>query len=337
MIQNVLYSTFKKQNKIYLDREERELHKPFRNEILIKHDTIGLNSYDFDISHGVIKMPAGFVPGIEATGVIEDLGSEVSRDFFIGERVAYCTVKESGAYSHFNTVNEDFVVPIPDDIQSHDISGFLLQGIIAHMLFFRVFKVDTSTNILLFNPTSSFGHIVSQLARHFGIRIIGVINDYFHNKDKLAEKIRLAEMHGCAIVLTDKDSDLNEKILDFTNGRGVQVVYDTFGNNNLDLIIDVMQYCSLYVVLGRESGHDLKISKENLAKKSIFVTAPSVFDYKSNVDELRLTAANVFDAFRRGIIKPHLNKIYTFDQISQAQNEINHNHWSDFINIVRID
>jgi NADPH2:quinone reductase len=327
--------------KTVLRLKERELSKPRDFEILVRHDYIGLNFFDLDVSRGLIKKPDGFVPGIEATGVIESIGKRVKHNFKIGDRVSYCALRNFGSYSHYNAVHEDNLIYIPDDIQNHLVSGFLMRGIFTHALLKRVFKVDETCCILIFNPTGALGHILSQWANYLMVKVIGVINadntakTIEQNKVIFESKKKLAESYGCNLVLNYSDFDFETKIMDFTKGFGINVVYDSIGNLNLLKVLNVIQYCGLYVSLGQNSGVNLKISMQKVMEKSIFITRPSLFDYKSSVDELRLTAVEVFNLFRKKILKPNLNKIYKFENLKESHQDLI-NRDASFINILEV-
>jgi NADPH2:quinone reductase len=314
--------------KTVLRLKEREILKPRDNEILIQHDYIGLNFLDIDISRGLIKKPDGFVPGIDATGFVRLVGRSVKGDFKVGDRVAYCTSRNFGSYSQYNAVNEDIVISMPDDIQNHIASGFLMRGIFAHTLLKRVFIVDSLCFIAIFNPTGALGHIISQWANYLMVKVIGIITDNANftieqNKKEFERKKKISESYGCSMVINYSDLNFEEKIMDFTNGVGINVVYDSIGSLNLLKILNVMQYCGLFVSLGQNSGLNLKISMQKIMEKSIFITRPSLFDYKSSVDELRLTAIEVFNLLRKKVLNPNLNNIYKFKDLRESHNDLN--------------
>ena len=323
-----------------LFREEREVIKPRKNEILVRHEYIGLNFFDVDIVRGIIKKKEGFVPGIEATGIIEAVGSDVRQDFSRGERITYCTNSNCGAYSQYNNVHEDLIIRIPDYVESYDAAAFTLRGIFTHALLKRVFSVNSRSVVLLFNPTGAIGHILSQWCSSVGVKVIGVISENLNLKTTelqsyFATKKQFAENYGCDLVVNYDDVNFVEKIMEFTDGKGVQVVYDSIGGNNLSRAVDVMQYCGLFVSLGQNSAIPLKVSMQKMSEKSVFVTRPSIFDYKGTSNELRMTALEIYELVRRGAIRPRLNKIYKFDEIFVAHQDLI-NRRSSFLNIVEV-
>jgi NADPH2:quinone reductase len=327
------------ENNCTLETQERDIVKPAQSEILIRHEYIGLNFYDVDVVRGIIKKKEEFVPGIEATGIIEALGSNLKQNFKIGERVAYCTSRLCGAYANYNIVHEDLVILLPDKVDSSVITGFLLRGMISHTLLKRVFQVDGLCTILLFNPIGALGHILTQWARHLGAKVIGIISssDIEDKKISFERKKKLAEECGCDLVIDYDDSDFINKVMDFTNGLGIQVVYDSIGGDNLNKSISVLQYCGLFVSLGQNSGIPLKVSMQKVMEKSIFITRPSIFDYKNNANELRITALEIFNLLERQIIKPRINKIYDFNLksiLAAHQDLISRK--SNFLNIFRV-
>lgn len=311
------------------DMEFRNLKK---GEVLIKQKYIGINFYDIDISRGIIKKPNGFIPGIEAVGEVMQLGSDIKSSLKVGDKVCYCTYSDGGAYGEYSIVHEDFLISTPDHIRDDMASAVTMRGVFAHTLLRRVFMVDDSSYIMIFNPSGGLGHILTQLAKHYGAYVIAVISK--SNGNELYDEV-LLKSYGCDLIIGHDDPDFEKKIMVFTTGKGVNVVYDTIGGNNLLKSISVMQYCGLYVSLGQNSGVNLKVSMHKAMEKSIFITRPSLFNYKNLPNDLRLTALEIYDLVRRMVIKPNINKIYKFNELKAVQFYMM-NRKASFINIVEV-
>ena len=140
---------------------------------------------------------------------------------------------------------------------------------------------------------------------------------------------------GFDAVFDHEDVDLNDKILKASGGDRMNIVIDTIGGENLTKIIDVMGYCSLFVSLGQNSGSFLKVSMRTCMKRSIFLTRPSLFDYKDSTNELRMIAAEIFKMFELEKIKLNINKIYKFEDLEKGLDALR-NRKLRFSNLIKV-
>jgi len=299
-------------------------------EILIKHRYIGLNFYDIDISRSLIKKPDGFIPGIEAVGEVVEVGK--NSNFKIGDKVCYCTHHLGGGYGEYNAIHEDFAIMVPENMDLRIVSAIAMRGIFAQTLLKRVFIVDYSCYILIFNPSGGLGHIITQLAKHYGAFVICATSaNYAKTYDEATLK-----KYGCDFILNYDDPDFEKNIMVITAGKGVNVVYDTIGGNNLFKAVPIMQYCGLYVSLGQNCGSHLKVSMQKAMEKSIFITRPSLFEYKHSANDLRSSFVEIHELWKKGAIEPNVNKVYKFDELKAAHFYMI-NRKSSFVNLVAVD
>ena len=103
-----------------------ELGKPGPNDVLIKNLSIGLNFIDIYHRTGLYPIPLPSGIGLEACGVIEEVGSEVS-EFNKGDNIAYASVP-LGAYSQQRIIPAKIVVKVPDGMSDEEATLCLTAG-----------------------------------------------------------------------------------------------------------------------------------------------------------------------------------------------------------------
>jgi NADPH:quinone reductase-like Zn-dependent oxidoreductase len=88
------------------------------NTVLVETKAVALNLFDFKVPH---KFPTpGLTVGCDFAGTIVKVGSDVQRDFKIGDRVfggihgANPAQPTSGAFAEYLVADADFIIPIPD-------------------------------------------------------------------------------------------------------------------------------------------------------------------------------------------------------------------------------
>lgn len=123
--------------------------KPKGEEVLIRHTAIGLNRYDTEHRKGTRRikdLPA--VLGMEAVGVIEELGSRAHEGLKIGDRVGYCTALP-GAYCEKRIIHQKYLIKIPNDISDEVVASVLFKGMTAHYLVNQSYKVRPGAFVLV--------------------------------------------------------------------------------------------------------------------------------------------------------------------------------------------
>src|SRR5271170_3602326 len=99
-----------------LKLEEVPTPKPQAGQVLVKIHAAGVNPYDTYMRAGTyaIKPPLPYTPGSDAAGVVEAVGSGVTK-VKPGDRV-YTAKTITGAYAEYTLTLEDQVHLLPDNI-----------------------------------------------------------------------------------------------------------------------------------------------------------------------------------------------------------------------------
>src|SRR5438874_10456375 len=100
--------------------EEAERPEPRANEILVRVHAAGVNPVDWKIREGLLQAPLPMIMGIDFSGVVESLGSEVS-EYRVGDAVFGQVTDESGSYAEYALALASEVTHKPkelDDVQA---------------------------------------------------------------------------------------------------------------------------------------------------------------------------------------------------------------------------
>ena len=149
-----------------------------------------------------------------------------------------------------------------------------------------------------------------QWAKHLKAKVIGTVgND---------EKMAVAKKNGCDFVINYRADNFLKKVMEYTNGQGVHVVYDSIGKDSFYDSVSCLMNFGLMVSYGSASGPIPPIDIQIFNKKSHFLTCPSLFVYKQNKMELVLSANEVYSLYSQNIIKDNIYKKYNLKDASQA-------------------
>jgi NADPH2:quinone reductase len=194
---------------------------PGPGQLLIKHTAIGVNFMDIYYRKGVYKAPKlPMVPGMEACGIVEAAGPGTSTA--VGSRIIYATA-QTGSYCERRLINEKYIIGVPNNVQDDLAAGFFSKALTAHYLLFRVTKLGKGDWILVHAAAGGVGQMLCQYARYLGINVIATVSSQ--------EKANVAHANGSNHTIIYTQSDFAAEVKKITNGRGVNVVYDSVGKD----------------------------------------------------------------------------------------------------------
>jgi len=292
-----------------LDLEEITLRKPIKDEVLIEHAAIGLNYIDTYHRSGLypLMMPSGL--GMEASGVIKEVGSDVS-NFSVGDRVAYSAIP-LGAYSSHRIYKTKNLVKVPKEIDLNIAAAIMTKGLTAYYLLHKTYPVSSGEAILFHAAAGGVGQIFCQWAKSLGCKVIGTVGS--------EEKVEIAKKNGCDEIINYNKEDFAKKVMEITDGKGVPVVYDGVGKSTFEKSLECLSVRGMMVSFGNASGalDPINVPKM-LQPKGLYFIRPSMGQYLSTNQELNEAAKVLFEKISSGKVKIEIFKKYKLDDIKQA-------------------
>ena len=293
--------------------EQLDVASPKENEVVIKQTAIGLNFIDTYFRSGLYPAPLPTPIGMEAAGIIEELGPGVT-EFQVGDRVAYASAP-LGSYSEVRTFPIQNLVKIPDDISDDIAAAIMLKGMTAEYLIRRTYKVMSGQTVLFHAAAGGVGLIACQWLKAIGATVIGTVGSH--------EKSELAKANGCDHTILYKEEDFVDKVKAITNGKGVPVVYDSVGKDTALQSLDCLSSLGLLVIFGNSSGNAPAIEPGLLATKgSLYVTRPTLFNYNDTREKLMESANQVFSMVRNGKVSIKIGAKYALKDAVQAHKDL---------------
>ena len=238
------------------------LTPPRPGEVQIRQVAVGVNFIDVYFRTGLYKSAEGlpFIPGKEGAGIVTAVGDSVST-FAVGDRVAYAS--SDGAYASERNIEVSQLVKVPDDIRLETAAAMMLKGMTAQYLLNQTFKVGPETTLLFHAAAGGVGLIAGQWAKALGATVIGTAGSQ--------EKIDLALAHGYDHVINYRTDNFVSQVKEITNGKGVDVVYDSVGHDTFPASLDCIKPRGLWVSFGNSSGPVEGVNIGILAQKGSLV------------------------------------------------------------------
>lgn len=207
------------------DLEKPELPSP--NHVRVKLSAAGVNPLDTKLRAKAIyhpdKLPA--ILGCDGAGIVEKTGSAVTR-FKVGDSVYFNNGgigDEPGCYAEFTTVHEEYCAATPSNVGLQDAAGLPLVLVTAWEALIERANLQAGQTILIHGGTGGVGHIALQLANHLGARVAVTVSD--DKKEGLAQGLEAEK------IIRYKEMDFVVDTVDWTGGKGVDVVLDTVGGD----------------------------------------------------------------------------------------------------------
>ena len=296
-----------------LERQELNLPQLKKREVLIKNHSIGVNFIDIYFRKGLYPWPVenNLVLGSEASGVIEDIGSEVSK-FKIGDRVAYA--QPNNAYATHRVLSEDLIVSIPETISFEQASSSMLKGLTVRYLLRDSYNLKPEHKVLFHAAAGGVGLIAGQWMSHIGCSTIGTAGS--------PDKCDLAKKYGYQNMINYSEKSFLEEVLSLTNNLGVDVVYDSVGKDTMFNSFKALKRHGTVVSFGQSSGAYTDLQMTDLAFGSFHLTRPTLFHFYANRNWLETASAELFELISTEKIKLDQITKYSLENVAQAHKDI---------------
>ena len=293
--------------------EDITVGEPGPGQVRLKQTAIGVNFHDIYVRSGLyqtLTLPG--IPGLEAAGVVEAVGEGVTA-FAAGDRVAY-TSGNYGAYADQRLIDAGRLVRLPDDIDDVLVAGMMVRGLTARILLTDVFPVREGSIILVQAAAGGVGQLLCQWARHLGATVIGTVGSQ--------DKAERARRHGCHHVILYREQNVVDTVKQLTDGRGVDVAYDSVGKDTFYDSLACLAPRGHLVNFGQSSGPVEPLAMPRLAAGSFTVVRPMLGHYTADPADRDAAADAFFQALRDGILTPDDPVRYALQDVGQALDDM---------------
>jgi len=281
-------------------------------QAVVKIAAAGVNFIDVYHRIGLYKLDLPFTPGMEAAGTVETVGPEVT-GVKPGDRVAYAMSR--GSYAEYAVVPSSALVKLPDNVSFEVAAAAMLQGMTAHYLTHSTFPLKKGDTCLIHAAAGGVGRLAVQMAKMLGAYVIGTAGN--------AAKVELARSAGADDVINYSEQDLLPEVKRITNGRGVDVVYDSVGVATFLKGLDCIRSRGMMVLFGQSSGPVAPIDPNILNPKgSLFLTRPNLAPHCATPEELHWRAGDVLGWIAAGKLELRIDRTFPLSQAPQAHRDL---------------
>ncbi|WP_428668002.1 NAD(P)H-quinone oxidoreductase [Runella sp.] len=291
-----------------LDLQERSLPVPTLQDVLIRVHAAGINRADLLMRQGRygVSSQAPVEPlGLEVAGVVEQIGSPVSR-WKVGDRV--CALIRHGGYAEYALANAHHCLPIPDGLSFEEAACLPETSMTVWNNVFQRMHLQAGENFLVHGGTSGIGVTAIQLAKAFGAHAFATAGS--------DEKCRFCEELGAVKCVNYKTRNFEEALKSY----GIDAVLDYIGGEYTAKNIRLLRADGRLCFIAALGGAQTQFNSMEVMSKRLTITgsmlAPRDAEFKA-----ALTAEvekRVWPLLLTGQYKPILYKTFPLNEAAEA-------------------
>ncbi len=294
---------------------EVDAPEPGPGEVRLAVHAAGVNFADILMVAGKYqeKPPFPFTPGLEAAGVVEAVGSNVTR-IAPGDRVL--ALPASGAFAEAALAREDSVFEIPDAMDFVTAAGFAVTyGTAQGALDWRA-QLRPGELLLVHGAAGGAGLATVEVGKAMGATVIATARG--------AEKLKVAEAHGADYLIDTATEDIRARVKEIAAGlgkQGAEVVFDPVGGALFEASLRCVAWGARLIVIGFAAGKVQQIPANILLVKNVSAIGFYWGSYRARAPELVAAGyEQLFAWYGAGKLDPHVS--YRLD-ISEAGAALN--------------
>jgi len=258
----------------------------------------------------------GGVPAAKAPLVLSNDGSGVvveSDQFKQGMPVAIygggaLGITEDGLQQEYALVENKWIVELPSNTDLDVAAALPINYVSAYQAISRVGQLKKGQTVLISGATGSLGHALIQLVNALGATPIGVVS----TSGKIANALESGAKH----VVDLSSQDMISTVMDLTEGKGVDLAFDTVAGEVLGKLMKCLKTRGAVVSIGFAGGFTSEI---DIVDVVVYEKKLLGFDAHLETDE---DVENVFEVLKilleKGKIKPRIDSVFPLQEYNEA-------------------
>ena len=268
------------------------------------------------------KPPRPFAPGTEIAGIVTEVGSGVTR-FQPGDRV--CAVLDWGGLADEAAAFEVNTYKIPDGMPFPVAISFTNSYGTSAAAFTwpHLLQVKQGDWVLVHGAAGGVGLAAVEIGKILGATVVATAGSN--------EKLALARAHGADHTINYRDENFRDRVLEITDGRGVDKVYDPVGGDVFTQSMRCMAPEGRIMPVGFASGTIPQIPANILLVKNLTVCglnmgyymgwSPDDVRYEYE-DRMRDLMTMMFGWYESGQVKPVSGGVFPLERFQDAMAEV---------------
>jgi NADPH2:quinone reductase len=286
---------------------------PKPNEVLVKVVATSINRPDLVQREGKYPAPPGDseILGLEVSGVIEEVGSEVS-EWKVGDRVM--GLVGGGGYAEYAVAYASHLMRIPDSMSFAEAACVCESYITAFLNVFMIGELQDGQTAIYHGGGGGVNTAAMQLTKALTPGVKTIVTAH-------PSKIEGVKKLGANLVIDFTTTpDFTDQVKAFTAKKGVDVILDHVGAKYLAPNMNSLAYKGKLVIIGIISGIKAELNLALMMVKrqqiigSVLRSRP-VLEKAEIIDEFTRRA---LPKFADRTIVPIIEKVFPMDEVVEA-------------------
>ncbi|XP_074545116.1 quinone oxidoreductase [Halichoeres trimaculatus] len=284
--------------------------QPEHGQVLIRVHACGVNPVETYIRTGTFtRKPAlPYTPGTDMAGVVEMVGEGV-RTVKAGDRV-FTTSSESGGYAEYAVAAEDCVYKLPDALDFAQGAAIGIPYFTAYRALVHKAHVKAGETVLIHGASGGVGVPACQLSRALGLKVLGTAGT--------PEGMKIVLNNGAHSAFNHREGGYMDKIMEATEGRGVDVIVEMLSNVNLNKDLQMVAYGGRVIIVGSRGSIEID-PRHTMMKESSII---GVVLYFATPEETKECAALLYAGMEAGWLNPVVGPKYPLEKAAEAHRDI---------------
>ncbi|WP_406687024.1 zinc-binding alcohol dehydrogenase family protein [Rossellomorea vietnamensis] len=287
-----------------------DMPSPRGREVLIKVHASAVNYADTARREGqyVVKTPLPYIPGAEVSGIVNEVGEDVTR-IKKGDRVV--AMMDSGGYAEYAMTDERSIIPLPYGLDFKEAAAIPVQGLSAYHILKTLGRLEQGETVLIHAAAGGVGLFAVQLAKRFGAgKVIATAST--------EEKLRLAEDMGADVLVNYTEEEWEKKVLDATSGKGVHLALEMAGGDVFYKTLKCLAHFGRMIIYGVASGEQSRFYPSSLMAKNQSVTGFFLPPLMRDTELTQKTLHEIFHYVANGDIKVTVGHVFPLEEAAKV-------------------
>ncbi|WP_102027121.1 quinone oxidoreductase family protein [Salirhabdus sp. Marseille-P4669] len=279
-------------------------------DVLIRVEATSVNFADIKARQGKKgKGKTPFIPGIDAAGVIEKVGANVS-NLKVGDRVI--SFPKSGSYAEYAVASSELTFPIPDELDFETAAASPIVSFLSYKLLHHIARIEKGETVLIHAAAGGVGTTAIQMAKILGAgKVIGTVGS--------EQKVEVAIQAGADEVINYKEVDFARSVNELTNGEGANVILDSVAGSVSERSLHCLAPFGRIVQFGNSSGEVGHFQSKDLHNSCRSVLGFSFGTMRKLRPHLvKPTAEKVIPLLATGKLNIKIGEIFQLNEVENA-------------------
>ncbi len=288
---------------------------PGSDEVVVDVHASGVNFAETRMRAGTYTgLAAPIVLGLEGAGVVSAVGENVD-SCAVGDKVFF---RGRGSHATKCIIKDYHAFPLPDGWTFEQGAAAGVGWLTAWHALHIVTKAQAGEKVLIEAIASSVGTAALQIAKAKGCWVVGTASQ--------DEKLAKATAYGCDALINYKSQNVHERVMELTEGKGLDVGCMTIGEETASDLIESMGHEGRIAMYGSTGGRMVTFSL-NIGARNIQLLSMSIDTSSRYVPETIPSFRNeAIPMFENGTFRPIIDTVLPVSEVVRAHEMVGERH-----------